>query len=86
MSIYFDNDVYLCIQKTPFQNFKCRKFNSFIEADMYYIHEYDQSKKYERSTLMPINKYTPNILRKSILNYKLRNLFWEKNIALVEKL
>jgi hypothetical protein len=57
--------------------FKCIKFETFKEADIYYQKNYIDAKS---STLIPICNYVPFIFHNTILNYKLSKMFINSKI------
>lgn len=67
-------DVYLCICYINLTNISCNyeQFNSFLEADKYYINKYNTNINHI-STIIS-TKYIPGIFKKYYLNYKLSKL------------
>jgi hypothetical protein len=63
------SNIYLCIQKSKFDEFICIKFNSYEDANKHY-YKYYNNLDY-RSTLIPVCSYTPLFLHKYILHYKI---------------
>lgn len=78
------NRVYLCSQYIA--SFKCKKFNTFKEADDHHIETYKNKKEKHSNNILPINnnvstlipicKYVPLFMDKWILRYKLRNMLY----------
>ena len=74
---------YLCIKpvdKMEFWslNFHCMPFETYEEADTYYIKQYKNNNiehKIERSTIMPVCRFVPSLLHPFVLNYKLSKVF-----------
>ena len=64
---YYDR-VYLCIEKN--NQFECKKFETFESADNYFHDNHNPN--VEKSTLIPLCKYVPNVFDKLILERKLR--------------
>ena len=72
------NSVYLCVkQNINYNNFNCYKFNNFIEADKYFIENFNNN---SLSTMIPVYKYLPLFIQKIIIDYKLKNLFVKSKI------
>jgi hypothetical protein len=70
--------VYLCVkQNYSCNNFNCYRFNNFIEADKYFIENFNNN---SLSTMIPIYKYLPLFIQQFILDYKLKNLFIKTKI------
>jgi hypothetical protein len=70
-------DVFLCV-KTKLTLFECKKFKDFIEANDYFLNNYNKKDKNDIniiSTMISVNKYIPIFLQKYILEYKLMKLF-----------
>ena len=67
-------DVYLCICYINLANIYCnyKQFNSFLEADEYYINKYNTN--INHISTMISTKYIPGIFKKYYLRYKLSNL------------
>ena len=68
---------YLCINKMDL-NFHCMPFETYEEADTYYIKQYKNNNiehKIERSTIMPVCRFVPSLLHPFVLNYKLSKIF-----------
>ena len=80
------SDVFLCRSgKKIRNNFQCMKFNDFIQADKYYEDNYLKNcKNCDKSTIISVCKYTPEFVKKWILNYKLKDLFWNDNIKIMK--
>jgi|688.fasta_scaffold11994_1 hypothetical protein len=73
-----ENSVYLCVkQNINCNNFNCYKFNNFIEADKYFIENFNNN---SLSTMIPVYKYLPLFIQKIIIDYKLKNLFVKSKI------
>jgi len=73
-----ENSVYLCVkQNINCYNFNCYKFNNFIEADKYFIENFNNN---SLSTMIPVYKYLPLFIQKIIIDYKLKNLFVKSKI------
>jgi hypothetical protein len=77
--------VYLCVEKdrknTHIVNgFNCYSFRNFDDANEYINKK--QSLKDKRVTTIPMCKWVPGIFHKRILNNKLYELYWNKNITL----
>ena len=73
-----ENSVYLCVkQNISYNNFNCYKFNNFIEADKYFIENFNNN---SLSTMIPVYKYLPLFIQKIIIDYKLKNLFVKSKI------
>jgi hypothetical protein len=70
------NSVYLCVKNNI--NFNCYKFNNFIEADKYFIENFNNNNSL--STMISIYKYLPSFIQKFIIDYKLKNLFVKSKI------
>lgn len=66
------NNVYLCV-KEDLVNFKCQKFNDFIEADKFFMENYKDV--IIASTMISVFKYFPKFIQNFIVNYELKNLF-----------
>ena len=66
------NNVYLCIKK-DLVNFECQKFNSFIDADKFFMENYKDV--IIASTMISVFKYFPKFIHNFIVNYELKNLF-----------
>jgi hypothetical protein len=59
------NLVYLCVkQNNSYNNFNCYRFNNFIEADKYFIENFNNN---SLSTMIPIYKYLPLFIQHFIL-------------------
>ena len=77
--------VYLCEQETGYSQlivYNCTRHTSFKSA--YYSWEQDRENdnkfKLEiRHTMIPMCKFIPEIFDNSILNWKLRNIYWLDN-------
>jgi hypothetical protein len=80
------NRVYLCYEDTDFykansslaiKGFKCYRYNSFENADRAWNNDRKELHKLKlRVTMIPLCEWTPVILDKYILNWKLKNLYW----------
>ena len=78
--------VYLCLEDTDFKSpttfgqikgFKCYRYNSFENADEAWYKEFGRYHKMNiRHIIIPICKWTPRILDKYILDWKLKNIYW----------
>lgn len=71
------NDVFLCIKK-DITHFECQKFNSFKEANNFYMENYKNI--VVTSTMLAVFKYFPTFVQEVIINYKLKNLFIKSKI------
>lgn len=69
--------VFLCIKKDII-HYECNKFNSFIEANNYFLENYKDV--IITSTMISVCKYLPTFIQHYIINYKLRNLFVKSKI------
>jgi len=67
-------DVYLCICYINLANIYCnyKQFNSFLEADEYYINKYNTN--INHISTMISARFIPRIFQKYYLNYKLSTL------------
>ncbi len=76
------NRVYLCYENTSspslaIKGFKCYRYNSFENADKAWNNDRKDLHKLKlRVTMFPLCQWTPVILDKYILNWKLKNLYW----------
>jgi hypothetical protein len=76
-------DVFLCV-KTKLTLFECKKFNNFIDANNYFMNNYNNNDKIDIvSTMISVNKYMPAFIQKILLEYKLMKLFC--NTAIIKK-
>jgi hypothetical protein len=76
------NSVYLCVKNKNninYNNFNCYKFNNFIEADKYFIENFNNNNN-SLSTMISVYKYLPSFIQKFIIDYKLKNLFVKSKI------
>ena len=64
--------VYLCIKEKNNNNFKCKSFENFLEANKYFRENYKLSDVNE-STLIPICNFNP--FKKYFLQYRLSKIF-----------
>ena len=61
------NSVYLCVKNNiNYNNFNCYKFNNFIEADKYFIENFNNN---SLSTMIPVYKYLPLFIQKIIIDF-----------------
>jgi hypothetical protein len=75
-----DNDnVYLCVKEEKDYCYKCFIFDTFKNADIYYLQNYTALNS-TSSTLIPICKYVPFIFHNTIINYKLSKMFIKSEI------
>lgn len=79
--------VYLCCENidftlpdtfSPIKGFKCIKHNSFESADLTWNKDLVQFHSFNfRHTMIPVCKWVPEFFDKYILNWKLKNLYWQ---------
>ena len=65
--------VFLCVKEKNKHNFKCKEFESFLEADKYFNDTYKDTSC--QSTMTPVCKFMPAIAKRHVLQYKLANIF-----------
>ena len=83
---------YLCIEKEQNKNdnkkvngFTCYQFYSLLHAHNYYQFQKNKSKELleKKYAIVPVCKYVPLLFHPFVLNYKLKNLLWKKNINIM---
>jgi hypothetical protein len=81
--------VYLCIEKDTtntqiINGFNCYSFRNFDDANAYIDKNKNKIKNIhdKRFTTIPMCKWVPCMFHKNILNNKLHELYWNKNITL----
>jgi hypothetical protein len=81
------NTVYLCIEKTKNKQinsgFTCYKFNSFENADKYYNKINLTLNSEIKTTMVPICKWIPFVIHQSVINFKLKKLYWKNDITIM---
>lgn len=86
---WFDS-VYLCIEKTKnpklIDGFACYKFDSFENADKHYNKIKPKLILEIKKTMVPICKWVPFIFHRSVINYKLKKLYWKNDITIMKKI
>jgi hypothetical protein len=65
--------VFLCVKDTKHNKFTCKEFEGFLEADKFF--KDNHKGKVFVSTILPVCKFMPKIVRRHVLQYKLANLF-----------
>lgn len=73
------NDIYLCVDNNDLPasaNWSCYKFNSYEDADDYFKIAHKENKN--RTTLLPVCKYTPSHIVPVVLEWKLYGIFRSK--------
>jgi hypothetical protein len=71
-----NNKIFLCVSKEE-NNFECKEFKNFIEADKYFNNNYPISLNI-KSTMVSSCSYIPEFLTKISLGRKLEKTFNEK--------
>jgi len=82
---------YLCIEKEQDKNdnkivngFTCYQFYSLLHAHNYYQFQKKSKELLEKKyAIVPVCKYVPLLFHPFVLNYKLKNLLWKKNINIM---
>lgn len=74
LSLILSNDIYLCICDKNYLDISCncKSFNSFMEANDYYMKNYNNNNQH--ISTMISTKYIPHILKKYYLNNKISEL------------
>ena len=67
------SSVFLCVSKDS-ENFKCKEFNSFLEADDYYMNRFNYAIGYQR-TMITSCKFIPSFMRTYQINKQLEKIF-----------
>ena len=70
--------VYLCVKNNTHNKFTCKEFNDFLEADKYFDDNYKN--KVVSSTMIPVCRFIPTIIKRPVLQYKLSNLYTRVSI------
>ena len=71
------SNVFLCVSKEK-NNFECKMFQSFLEADKYLDDNYVLSETNYKTSLIPVCAYMPEFLTKYVLERKINNTFRNK--------
>jgi hypothetical protein len=67
--------VFLCVKEKNKNNFTCKEFVDYPEADKYFNDTYFNTGIGCQSTMLPVCKFMPEIVRRHVLQYKLANIF-----------
>ena len=65
--------VFLCVKEKNKHTFTCKEFTDYLEADKYFNDTYKGTSC--QSTMTPVCKIMPTIVKRHVLQYKLANLF-----------
>ena len=71
--------VFLCVKDVKRNKFTCKEFESFLEADKYFNDTYKDTSC--QSTMTPVCKFMPTIVKRHVLQYKLSNHFSRVSIV-----
>jgi hypothetical protein len=82
MGLILSNDIYLCICNINTIGIicDCKSFNSFIEANNYYIKNNENNENNKHISTMISTEYIPHLFKKYYLNYKLSKLLLKCNL------
>lgn len=80
------DDIYLCVscnKDITKRDFTCQKFDSYTEANEFFKTKVNSEKDIIPSTMIPINKFMPNIIRDIILERQI-NILWSTTVKVID--